>query len=339
MLKQRKSNRILVDWLSFSFTRDDCFIGSSQELAQDVVSRFGILIDSSFEVIPGMYGYQDRFYCNGISIHYNHSSRGSIWVEMSGQGCRYFETISDVSFPDVFQTLLSDCDFTINRLDIAYDDFEGLLDLDVLLDHAMKKSYTSKWRSYQIIFSDKGHSLVHGSQKSDIYLRIYDKAAEQKLSDMHWVRVEIQMRDDNARGFMRAYVITPDIGYIFSAVLNNYLKYRVESSDSNKARWPVLPMWFKFLDNAESIRILASPGFDYTEDKLNNYVENMAGHAIQTYVRLNGLKAFQQNVLDRFYRPNFKYRRLIANARERRLSKIHSPKIRRKFYARNLKSV
>ncbi|MBQ1233185.1 MAG: replication initiation factor domain-containing protein, partial [Clostridia bacterium] len=40
--------------------------------------------------------------------------------------------------------------------------------------------------------------IYHGSPKSNMYIRIYDKAAERDLEGIHWIRVEMQMRDEIA---------------------------------------------------------------------------------------------------------------------------------------------
>ncbi len=78
-------NKFLVDW--FSFTTK----------IYDIRHLFNFLgldeIAGAFEPIFGVGFYKKRLYFGGINIHYassNPSNVGTIWVEMSGQGCRTF---------------------------------------------------------------------------------------------------------------------------------------------------------------------------------------------------------------------------------------------------------
>jgi len=62
----------------------------------------------------------------------NDGEQNSVLLEMSGQGCRQFETSSNMGFMQLFCEVYNG-DFNITRLDIAYDDIDhegsGLLDI------------------------------------------------------------------------------------------------------------------------------------------------------------------------------------------------------------------
>ena len=82
----------------------------------------------NFEPLSGFYGYRERLYFGGISIHYDKrgeedSEEQSVLLEMSGQGCRQYETSSPVGFGRLFSDV-EHGDFRINRVDIAYDDID-----------------------------------------------------------------------------------------------------------------------------------------------------------------------------------------------------------------------
>lgn len=78
-------NYICYDYLSFT---------SKIDSVNSIAALLG-LSDLSFETIKGFYGYRDRLYFDGISIHFNGRPGMGVCVEMSGHGCRNFEKYSD----------------------------------------------------------------------------------------------------------------------------------------------------------------------------------------------------------------------------------------------------
>lgn len=63
-----------------------------------------------------------------------------IMVEMSGKGCRAFEDNSDKTFRKLFDYIVARLDdFNITRLDVAFDDFEQILDINKIADDVFKK--------------------------------------------------------------------------------------------------------------------------------------------------------------------------------------------------------
>ena len=117
-------NKFLIDW--FSFTSKIHNIES--------IIRFLGLEELKFEEIYGCQGYKNRHYFDGINIHYNSERNEGVWVEMSGQGCRNFETYSKITFDDLFILILcgDSGDYHVTRLDVAYDDFNRLIPLKKL---------------------------------------------------------------------------------------------------------------------------------------------------------------------------------------------------------------
>ena len=104
-------NLIIYDWLSFTSKLHDPLL---------IVDVLG-LSHVPWETIKGARGYQDRLYFNCISIHFNGRDDMGVWCEMSGQGCRAFETLS--SLQDGWETLfetIAQQKMNITRLDVAY---------------------------------------------------------------------------------------------------------------------------------------------------------------------------------------------------------------------------
>ncbi len=291
-------NCILFDWLTFTSKCDG--FGS-------LISLLG-LESVTFEELPrGRNGYKSMCTFEGISILSDGREDMGICVDMSGKGCRAFETYSSTSWDDLFSVLLSD-DYNITRLDVAADDHTGLLDIDVLRDDTDDHHYVSKSRKWEVDYGSEGTTIYHGSKKSDMLIRIYDKAAEQGF-DGHWVRVEMQMRDEIATGFLSG-MGADTLGEHFTGVLCNYLRYVEPTDDLNMSRWPMTDYWENFLQTVQRIRCWSAPGTDYSLGSLSNYIINQAGNALDCYLKIFGVDDLVRELGSRAIRPSPKYERL-----------------------------
>ena len=288
-------NCILYDWLTFTTKCDG--IGS-------LISLLG-LESVTFEDMPrGRNGYRSMMTFEGISILYDGRDDMGICVDMSGKGCRAFETYSTSSWDDLFSVILDDA-YNVTRLDVAFDDHTGLLDIDVLRDDTDDHHYVSKSRKWEVDYGSEGITIYHGSKKSDMLIRIYDKAAEQVV-DGHWVRVEMQMRDDIATGFLTG-MPGDTLGSHFCGVLCNYLRYVEPQDDMNMSRWPMTEYWENFLQTVQRIRCWSAPGVDYNLSHLSNYVINQAGNALDCYLKIFGVDDLIRELGKRSIRPSPKY--------------------------------
>lgn len=190
-------NCILIDWVS---------ITSKIHSPAGIIDLLGLDHPNIvWEQVKGAHGYRDRLYWESISIHYNGSEDMGVWLEMSGQGCRAFETYSShKSFEILFEEVLDNPeDLNITRLDLAFDDHEGILDIDQICNDAWARNYISRSQALDVHYSTDGNSVTFGKRASEILVRIYDKAAERGFDDgRHWIRVEIQLRRERARAFL-----------------------------------------------------------------------------------------------------------------------------------------
>ncbi len=296
-------NIILYDWVSFTSKID------SSETIKDLLG----LSDVPWQLVKGAHGYRDRWYFESISIHFNGTPEMGVWCEMSGQGCRAFETHGHGEYDAIFSYLIENPDDTnMTRLDVAYDDFQGLLDLTAIAKDTLDHNFVSRFRSWKVEYSDSGTSVYHGSPSSEIRVRIYDKKAERNRTDLdHWVRCEIQMRRDRAFQFIQSDL--PLLRRYF-AVLNNYLRYiQVDSDDSNIWRASTADHWARFLQTTDSMSIFKKPGVEYNIFRLENFVVRQAGGAIDTYIKLLGIDELMLRLLQRRaeVRLNPKYEELL----------------------------
>lgn len=288
-------NKIIYDYLSFT---------TKIHSISNVVDILG-LHDVNFQNLRGFYGYKDRMYYDGIHIHYNGSEEMGICVEMSGQGCRNFETLGTGDYDSVFALILehysdksNEREMNIKRLDVAYDDFDGVLDLPLLIQETQKHNFVARFNDWQCIVGNKGNSVNHGSNKSDVYIRIYDKKMERNRDDLeHWVRCEMQLRSVCALGFIK---LNGDIRKNYFDVLNNYLRYILPSDNvTNKSMLVTAPYWLNFMESFDTKSIFAKPGVEYNISNLDNLVFNQMGGAVSTMIDVMGVDDFVNELKQR----------------------------------------
>ncbi len=297
-----EQNKIIYDWVTFT---------TRIHSVDNIIDMLG-LGDVTFMALDrGMNGYPCCIHYGGISICYGGREDMGICCCMSGQGCRSFETYGNGDYNSLFDTIIDNYSedsakrqMNLTRLDIAYDDFNGLLDIDTIAIETLKQNYVSRAEKWSVTNSSEGCSVGIGSMRSDIYIRIYDKKAERKRDDLaHWVRCEIQLRGVNAIGFAK---LGGDICKNYFGVLNNYLRFVTPSeTDSNKRRWHTAEWWLKFLESYDSVSIFARPGVDYNIMKLDRYVFGQCAGAVKTMIDIIGVNKFFREL-----RKSFKGREL-----------------------------
>ncbi|HYK74652.1 MAG TPA: hypothetical protein VEV44_16275, partial [Pseudoneobacillus sp.] len=89
--------RSLVDWVSFTL--------KNVTDVRDVVDILGLDFNSFRECPNGDKGYMEQIRFGDISILYNGREDMGIHVNISGQGCRQFETYSNMDWSTFFALL------------------------------------------------------------------------------------------------------------------------------------------------------------------------------------------------------------------------------------------
>lgn len=296
-----QTDLVLIDWLS---------ITSKIHTQQQIIALLG-MESATWTITKGAHGYKDRLYYNCISIHYNGSPDMGVWLEMSGQGCRCFETVGHGDYDMLLELVMDNPqDMKVTRMDVAFDDHSGILDLQQICQDTRLQNYVAKATAWQVVESNKGAAVYIGSQQSDVLIRIYDKAAERNITDgSHWVRVELQLRRDRALEFSR---LPGTIGERYAGVLVNYLRYVVPADDdSNKWRWPLTDYWADLIGAAAALSIYTKPGLEYNVLRCERYVYTQAGNAIDALIKCYGPEQFLDKLQKRCTRPNPKYTHMI----------------------------
>ena len=292
---------VLIDWLS---------ITSKIHTQQQIIALLG-MESATWTITKGAHGYKDRLYYNCISIHYNGSPDMGVWLEMSGQGCRCFESVGHGDYDMLLQLVQDNPEqMKVTRMDVAFDDHSGILDIQQICQDTRLQNYVAKAIAWQVVESNKGAAVYIGSQQSDVLIRIYDKAAERNITDgSHWVRVELQLRRDRALEFSR---LPGTIGERYAGVLVNYLRYVVPADDdSNKWRWPLTDYWADLIGAAAALSIYTKPGLEYNVLRCERYVYTQAGNAIDALIKCYGPEQFLDKLHKRTVRPNPKYTHMI----------------------------
>ena len=298
-------NIILIDWLTVTTK-----IWSENDLIQ--LLR---LEDCTWEHLDAYrYGYAHRCSFSGITIlSGGHNEDMGICLEMSGQGCRAFETYSSLSWIELLRILKEPLyEFNVTHIDLALDDHTGVLDMGELLDDTDAHRYRSRSRWWKVEYGSCGTTIYHGSPQSNIRVRIYDKAAERGMLDgTHWIRVELVLRDTNASGAIDAILEHEQLGPVFSGILSNYLVYCDPSSDSNRSRWSPTEYWQELLNGASAIHIASDPGLEYNVFRLESYLRDQCGGAIYTWSQIYGLDSLEQLIKTRTSPLNPKHRMIL----------------------------
>lgn len=327
------ANKILFDYWSFTIKGVE---------AEDIITMLG-LDGVNFIDNFGTKGYQHRYYYDGISIMFG--GREEVWCEMSGQGCRVYESYGNNDWLGLAYHILINDNAHMTRLDVAYDDFNHLLDMDKIRENVKSHAFVSKCKT--ITCTDEydrsgiiGSTIMCGNRGSNISCRIYNKAQERNRQDEieHWVRCELQIRHKHADNFLY-YLLSDDCKSIYGididtnnrldclyfAVLNHFIRF-IDldcNDDSNLWRKPLADHWKKFVESykGNSLSLYAAPGVDYNVLKLRHTVEEQYGAMIFTYIELFGTDELENFVQPKKFKLNKKYQFLLESAR---LQEVHN---------------
>ena len=306
ILKTPTENVFLIDWLTVVF--HGCYVDEvqrilgleSSKIPWETKSSFinGYPQDTLFDHIHIRWGADDpSFYKDSIDKTAEQKARNDmgICLDMSGQGCRAFEEFSYKSWFDLIESIFRfGGRVSVTRLDLAYDDHVGLINIWKIRFDVEDRNYRSKSKKSRIIWSDnqssdiQGLTVEVGSKSSPVMIRIYDKAAERGFSGRHWVRVELQLRQDRASEAFKLLFQRQSIGRVASGILRNYCSFVVPGSDSNKARWKVADYWERILEGMEKIQIWISPGEPYNFSNTENHLVFQYGQAMLAAERIHG---------------------------------------------------
>ncbi len=297
--------RLLVDYLCFTISRSDFFSEDANEqyIFERICGKM-FLHGLNYQLRRSFYGYATTYNACGISICFG--GREDIYIQMSGTGCRAFESLhmglTWEKYIDYLRTTYSS--LHVSRLDIACDTFD-LLKIQHIQSYTMERRFVSRWKKYLCMIGSDENSVIFGSKQSDFRCRIYDKTqerreatGEQDIPD-NWVRVEFQLRNEAAASFLRSWFSSGDLSATFFGLLSNQLMFYTKYDGIHRDRAKVAPWWRQLIGNAQRIKMAYVGGMEYNCESLRQYVLGQAGSSVRTYISLYGIDQLVADVSQR----------------------------------------
>lgn len=286
MLKEEKENVenpliSMVDYIRVTFKTQDI-----DHILENVVH---LRKDYMTEKSSGFYGYIGAFELDQIKVFYSapDDNRG-ILVEMSGKGCRQFESFLECrkkTWFDFFQDCIENKG-TFTRFDLAIDDKTTYFSIPELLKKAQKGECISRFRksdfngSFDLVDGGLGGTTIYfGSKKSEAYLCFYEKNYEQSekynipLEEIgKWNRYELRLKNDRAQVAVKALITQKNLTYIALKIINNYIRF-VDSGEEDRRYWETSPFWTEFIGDIGKLSLYTKPDEDFYR-KSRNWLQN-----------------------------------------------------------------
>lgn len=193
-----------IDWVSSTFKT-----GISDLDVRKALS-FGFPLKTWTQTAP-KFGYKVAFvHPFGIVVMANYA-RPEMGVHVILTG-RSLKELSDRGVPGpkmldwVFQE-----HGKVTRLDLAIDVLGTHIDLMSLGYSARVKDAPGTARKVNFYGGNDGQTVYVGSRSSEKFMRIYDKAAEQKMQGALWTRFELELKGDSARAAASQMMLLSDL--------------------------------------------------------------------------------------------------------------------------------
>ncbi len=201
-----------VDALSFVFKVDrykEEFPSSSsgaflEHLGRMLVFMFGF--DVTSQRPTGLNFYESSYYlgaggkCGLLSLG-GDRQRGTVLVQIYGYGC----SMAKLGWEERCHAFLSDVGGYITRADCAYDDYNGVYNVDSAFSDYDKGAYSTRGRYPNVEQrgnwvrpNGKGRTLYIGERSSGKLLRVYEKGLQLgSLDKPTWNRIELELHNSD----------------------------------------------------------------------------------------------------------------------------------------------
>lgn len=231
----------------------------------------------------------------------------------------------------------------ISRIDIAVDDFSGALNMDKIINCVERDEIATRFQKKMPFRGNcdmyiaqssvktsffrriKSSTVEFGSRQSRSFCRIYDKKAEQmqrhyndekefkRLEAIpHWVRLEVEFKDENAIKIVNAFIDQSFFPHFFAGYINNMLRF-VDRDDSNVSRCTVQKWWQEFIGTTHKTSMACGDYKPLTRKRHLEYVYKMLSGSIYTAINLEGLDDFLLKVINTAQeRLSLKHRKLCG---------------------------
>lgn len=307
-------NRCIIDWFAFTIRKTDPY---------EIVDMMGFKRGLFTELDRGGMGYKKRLQYGHLTVFFDGPENMGVHVEMSGQGCREFET-SNHSWIDLI-ALIELEKGRLTRLDLAVDTVDGSLSIG-RINYALRtgrvRTKFTKTRTTESAdispegLRNKSRTRYFGSGTSRVMFRIYDKAAQLGI-DADWQRFELQLRDDRAQIAALEILRRENLGFIAAGIINQYLAF-INNDDSNRSRCTLADWWFNWLHHTEKLKLTTSKAIK-TITQVKDFIKKQYAPTLAMIKKSGPYHLFQEfikEVLDDGYsRMTQKHDRILENSR------------------------
>ena len=231
------------------------------------------------------------------------AERQGVLVDLPGKACA---CLGDDLVP--FLRWCVDADGHVARADFALDDFEGRLTRERILEAEAVGGMVTRWRGgihkYETVERGKvkDWTFYIGSRDSESFMRIYDKAAEQRKkrggragtpaapagTPAVWVRCELECKGKFAHAL--AEEVLARGGEAVTEQIARRIRFAEASeTDTNRRRWLTADWWADFLGSVvPGAALVAGEAVRATIEAMCGWVEHAAGSTIATILDAYG---------------------------------------------------
>lgn len=187
----------LVDWLAFTVTPPPT--KDVQWVAQALVTVFQVPPQPWKSHGRGWNGYASRVDLNGAGLlaFGGEHQRGTVHVELNATGCAQ---IADWKAARLWGETYG---ARITRIDLAHDDFDGqAVNIELAKAWYREGAFNTGGRPpqaglYDDLDSGRGKTLTIGRRENGKFLRIYEKGRQLGDPLSLWVRIEVELHNQN----------------------------------------------------------------------------------------------------------------------------------------------
>lgn len=289
----------LVDWVQVTFKGEKTWL--------EICTLLGLQKVEFNRFESGYYGYPNMYGMGNINIMFKDDLR-EYHIQMTGQGCRMFEQVSEITWYELFSIVHHDQDAKFTRLDLAIDDFNQSFTIPTIRRKMKRGELVTKFlegdstEAFRFSSNNQDNSEVvgdgvrFGSPKSRLMIRMYDKVKERnnagfELTVKTWVRVELQLRKEYANEAIKELLDSDfAVGIVAKGYLKEYLRFvdkPNKGKDTNKRRWNVSNFWSKYLGKVESLKLsLEAP--DHTIERSIKWLDHSIAPTFATVLEAKG---------------------------------------------------
>lgn len=257
-----------IDWLSFTLP-----VRGMADL-QACVSTWAARLGGGIERESSMYFYARciRILDSGLLLFHPDRLEMGVHISLPASALGKLRlTVLDML------KLIADSGGSVNRLDVAID--TDRVHIDEIHQSIVAKEIVTKAhrKTYVGDFDDPGETIYIGSPDSMRRVRIYDKAAEQGISDgTVWTRCEVQLRKDHAAQ-AAAFILQ---GGEAVEVVASSIDFRSVTGDSNVTRRPQVAWWSAWLGYASGLVSFALEKTSATVESMRAWIRKQVVPAL-----------------------------------------------------------